>query len=151
MPLSQSHQPGAHSVLLEHYYSTDFPWRFDRKMTKLLITGWLEKKLSNDWNSKVQFAIWQKICFCWILSACISGLRFQINVKVKSMHGSSWKKIYYIKIYSIFCRSSPFHREWLPLINILMIETFSQKANQNLSRLWPIEAIHGEKDLPCKN
>ena len=31
------------------------------------------------------------------------------------------KKIYYIKIYSIFCRASPFHREWLALIDILMI------------------------------
>ena len=34
--------------------------------------------------------IWHKNCFC--LSACISGLRFQINVEAKSMHGSSWNK-----------------------------------------------------------
>ena len=27
---------------------------------------------------------------------------------------------------------------------------FFLKSNQNLSRLWPIEAIHREKDLPCK-
>ena len=50
-----------------------------------------------------------------------------------------------------FFRASPFHSEWLPLINILRIETFPPKANQNLSRLWPIEVIHGEKDLPCKS
>ena len=34
-----------HCVLLEHYYSMDFPWQFDRKMTKPLITWWLEKKV----------------------------------------------------------------------------------------------------------
>ena len=35
----------SHCVLLELYYSTDFPWQFDRKMTKSLITWWLEKKV----------------------------------------------------------------------------------------------------------
>ena len=83
---------------------------------------------------------------CWILSACISNqCRSQIHAWILLK-----KNFYCINIYSIFCRASPFHREWLPLINILMIETFSQKANQNLSRLWPIEAIRSEKDLTCR-
>ena len=89
---------GAHCVLLEHYYSVDFPWWFDRKISFLsksadnMMIG--KKKLLNDRNTKLHFAIWQKkTCFCWILSACSSGLRFQINLEAKSMHGSSWKKI----------------------------------------------------------
>ena len=31
------------------------------------------------------------------------------------------KTLYYIRIYSIFCRLSPFHCEWLVLIQMLMI------------------------------
>ena len=33
----------------------------------------------------------EKKCFCWILSACSSGLRFQINLEANSMHGCSKK------------------------------------------------------------
>ena len=133
-----------HTVLLKHYYSVDFPWWFDRKIFFSFYSKSKWKNLSNDRNSKLHFAIWQKNCFRWILSASNqSGSQNHAWILLK-------KKIYYIRIYSIFCRASPFYREWLPLINILMIETFSQKANQNLSTLWPIEAIHSEKDLPCK-
>ena len=53
------------------------------------------------------------------------------------------KRIYCNTFYSI-CYS-----EWLALTKIIMIWNCTQKANQNLSRLWPIEAIHGGKDLTC--
>ena len=141
----------SHCVLLKHYYSTDFPWQFDRKMTKPLITWWLEKKVVK----------WQKfksaLCNLTQKLLLLNFVSMQFLTEISNQSGSqihAWivlkKTFYYIRIYSILCRASPFHREWLLLINILMIETFSQKANQNLSRLWPIEAIHGEKDLPCK-
>ena len=141
----------AHGFLLEHYYSKDFPWQFDRKMTKPLITWWLEKKVVK----------WQKfksaLCNLTQKLLLLNFVSMQFLTEISNQSGSqihSWillkKKIYCIRIYSIFFRASPFHSEWLPLINILMIETFSPKANQNLSRLWPIEVIHGEKDLPCK-
>ena len=96
----------SHCVLLKHYYSVDFPWWFDRKISffSLLSKTWkLEKeKLSNDRNSKLHFVIWQKNCFCWILSACSSGLRFHINLEAKSMHGSSWKKKSIISEFTLF-------------------------------------------------
>ena len=41
------------------------------------------------------------------------------------------KNIYYNTFYSIYCRLSPFHCEWLALTKIIMIWTFSQKAYQN--------------------
>ena len=77
----------SHCVRLEHYYSVDFPWWFDREMSffsllsKTAYNMMIGKKmLSNDKNSKLHFVIWQKNCFCWILSACSSGLRFHILV-----------------------------------------------------------------------
>ena len=92
----------SHWVLLKHYYSVDFPWWFDRKLVSLVSSAKLgnwKKKLSNDRNSKLHFVIWQKNCFCWILSACSSGLRFHINLEAKSMHGSSWKKNSIISVF----------------------------------------------------
>ena len=54
-------------------------------------------------------------CFCWILSACSSRLRFQINLEAKSMHGSSWKKSVVSELTLFF----PFYREWPQLVTIL--------------------------------
>ena len=100
----------AHCVLLKHYYSVDFPWWFERKICRdfFHFTVWWSKRknLSNDRNSKLHFAIWQKKCFSWILSACSSGLRFcknlQINLEAKSMHGSSWKKNSIVSEFTLF-------------------------------------------------
>ena len=59
-----------HCVCLEHYYSVDFPWWFDRKISffsflcKTAYDMMIGKKmLSNDRNSKLHFVIWQKNCF----------------------------------------------------------------------------------------
>ena len=53
-----------HCVLLEHYYSVDFPWWFDRKISFLSKTAdnmmIRKKKLLNDRNSKLHFVIWRK-------------------------------------------------------------------------------------------
>ena len=104
-----------HCVLLKHYYSVDLPWWFDRKIFFSFYSKSKWKNLSNDRNSKLHFAIWQKNCFRWILSASNqSGSQIHVWILLK-------KKFYCIRIYSIFCRASPFHREWLALINILTI------------------------------
>jgi len=87
--------------------------------------------------------VWQKKnCFRRIKSSSWCGGQTHGWILLK-------KPLYYISFYSTFCRLSPFHREWLPITKIIMIWTFPQKANQNLSRLWPILAIHGGKDLTC--
>ena len=119
-------------------------------MTKTLITWWLEKKVVK----------WQKfksaLCNLTQKLLLLNFVSMQFLTEISNQSGSqihSWillKKNLLCQNLFYFFRASPFHSEWLPLINILMIETFSPKANQNLSRLWPIEVIHGEKDLPCK-
>ena len=48
-----------HCVLLEHYYSVDFPWWFDRFFLRLPI---LKSNWKNSWNlsvKKVTLLIWQ--------------------------------------------------------------------------------------------
>jgi hypothetical protein len=45
------------------------------------------------------------------------------NHSGSQIHGRIFfkKRLYYISFYSSFCNLSPFHREWLALIQILMI------------------------------
>ena len=87
---------GPHCILLKQYYSVDFPWWFDRKTSffSLLSKTWKLEKKSCQMTEIQNCTLWfdRKNCFCWILSACSSGLRFHINLEAKSMHGSSWKK-----------------------------------------------------------
>ena len=101
-----------HCVLLRHYYSVDFPWWFDRKIS---FSSLLSKNLLNDKKSKLHFAIWQKTCFRRSSSAFKSIWR-----------PTAWMDpvqifFYYISFYSFLCRLSCFYREWLALIQILMI------------------------------
>ena len=117
----------------------------------LLCLSFLNSNWKNLWNQsakKVTQMIWQNFSLLALRNVSKSS-----NQSGSQIH--AWillkKKIYYISFHSSFCRTSPFHREWLALINNLMIKTFFQKANQNLLRLWPIEAIHCGKDLSCKN
>ena len=50
-----------HCVLLEHCYSVDFAWWFDRKISFFsLLSKTSKKNLLNDKNSKLHFAVWQK-------------------------------------------------------------------------------------------
>ena len=84
-----------------------------------------EKNLSNDRNSKLHFVIWQKTAsveFCQheVLDWDFAQI-FKSIWKPNPWMDFFEKKFYRIRIYSIFCRASPFHREWLALINILMI------------------------------
>ena len=121
-------------------------------MTKPLITWWLEKKVVK----------WQKfksaLCNLTQKLLLLNFVSMQFWTEISNQSGSqihAWillkKKLYFIRIYSIFCRASPFHHEWLPLINILMIETFSQKANQNLSRLDQLRPFTVKRTCPAKN
>ena len=51
-----------------------------------------------------------------------------------------------------YCLQVKLFSPWIAFfsLKISMNQTFLQKANHNLSRLWTIEAIHGGKDLSCK-
>ena len=112
-----------HYLLLKHYYSVDFPW-FDRKICRdfFHFTVWWPKRknLLNDRNSKLHFAIWQKKLLL------LNFVSMQFWTEISNQSGSqihAWillkKEFYYIRIYSIFCRASPFHREWPQLVTIL--------------------------------
>ena len=85
----------------------------------------ITKKTSwNGKNLKLCFVIWRKNCFRWILSGLRFGKIFQINLEAKSIDGSCsiFFSITYISFYSFFfCRFSCFRREWLALIQVLMI------------------------------
>ena len=87
-------------------------------LTEKLVSLVSSAKLVKWQNVKLHFVIWQKNCLC------LTSLDDQI---FKSFWKSNpWmnlleKNFYYISFYSSFCRASPFHREWLALINILMI------------------------------
>ena len=119
---SQFINPGhSHCVLLGHYYSVDFSWWFDRKISFFSL---LSKNLLNDNNSKLHFAIWQKK----LLLLNFVNINNSSNQSGGQTHG--WilfkKKLYYISFYSIFCRFSCFHRERFAFTKII--------------------TIHGEKD-----
>ena len=98
-----------HCVLLKHYYSVEFPWWFDRKISFFSKTCEMAKCKATlcDLTEKL------------FVSNFIRWPNLQIILEVKSMDESSWKKIYYISFYSSFCRKSPFHREWPQLVTIL--------------------------------
>ena len=67
----------SHCVRLEHYYSVDFPWWFDREMSFFSL---LSKTADNMMIGNKKVVKWQifktAFCdltenwFCWILSAC---------------------------------------------------------------------------------
>ena len=112
-----------------------------------------ESNWKNSWNQsmkRVTQMIWQHLLLRALSLEGVSNPKSS-NHSGGQTHG--WillkKRVYSNTFCSICCRLSPFHREWLASTKIIMIWTFSQIANQNLSRLWPFEAIHGEKDLTC--
>ena len=115
----------AHCVLLRHYYSVDFPRWFDRKISffSLLCKTWkLEKKVVK----------WQKfktaLCDLTEKLFLLNFVSLQFWTEISYQSGSqihAWILLnfffYCISFHSSFCRTSPFHREWLVLISILMI------------------------------
>ena len=104
----------AHYVLLEHNYSVDFPWWFDRKITFFsLLSKTIDKIKLVKWQRfKTALCNLTKNCLRWILSAL--SLDWDLAQIFKSIwKPNAWKKLYYISFYSIFCRLSCFHREWL--------------------------------------
>ena len=138
----------AHCIRPEHYCSVDFPWWFDRKISFFSV---LAKKSWNDKYSKLQSAIWRKNCFRRILSE--SSLNWnQSGASGGQTHG--WillkKKFYCISFYSILCRLSPFHREWPQLATILTSFDFPIGTKSKSLTFDMKQAIHGEKDLTCK-
>ena len=75
----------------------------------------------------------------------------QINLEAKRMDGSSWKKkLYCVSFYSILCRLSPFHREWPQLATILTSSDFPPGKKSKSLTFDMKQAIHGEKNLTCK-
>ena len=132
-----------HCVCLEHYYSVDFPWWFDRKIS---FFSFLCKTAYNMMIGKKNVVKWQKfkttLCDLTEKLFQLAGLDWDfksiwkpnllIILEVKSMHGCSWKKIYCISFYSSFCRASLFHREWLAFINIL---NFFSKGKSKLVKI----------------
>ena len=58
----------AHCVLLEHYYSVDFQWLFDRKNCFTKISNEMMKFFSVKWQKlKLHFVISHKNCLCLTL------------------------------------------------------------------------------------
>ena len=60
------------------------------------------------------------------------------------------KNLYYISFYFIFCRLSPFHREWPQLATILTSFDLSFGTKFKSSTFESNQAIHGESNLTCK-
>ena len=137
------------NIIIQLTSHDDLTEKFVSLVSSAKLGNW-KKKLSNDRNSN---------CTLWFDRKTVSVEFCQLAVLDWDFI-SIWKpnpcmdpletKIYCIRIYSILWWASPFYYEWPALIDILMILTFPQKANQNLSRLWPIEAIRSETDLTCR-
>ena len=60
------------------------------------------------------------------------------------------KTLYFISLYSILCSWSPFHREWPQMATILTSFDFPLGTMSNSLIFDMNQAIHGEKDLTCK-
>ena len=60
------------------------------------------------------------------------------------------KTLYYIRIYSIFCRLKPFHCEWPQLVTILTCFDLCFVAKSKSLTFELKQAIHSDKDLTCK-
>ena len=120
-------QISTHYVLLEHYYSVDFPLWFDRKFFALAYFEKQQKKFvklesergySNDLTDFLSFAE---------------------EVVLKSVFKSTWRAnpwmdfVHFFSIISvlslILCRTNCFHREWLALIRICVILTLKIQGN----------------------
>ena len=106
-------------------------------------------KLVKWQNVKLHFVIWQKNCLC------LTSLDDQIFKSFWKpnpwMNLLEKKKFYYISFHSIFCRLSCFHHEWPQLATILTSFdlSFVTKSKSLIFELK--QAIHGGKDLSCKN
>ena len=116
----------AHCVLLKHYYSVDFPWWFDRKISFFSLLS----KTADNMMIRKKIVKWQKfktaLCDLTNKMLLLNFVSMQFWTEISNQSGSqihAWillkKKCYYIRIYSIFCRASPFHREWPQLATIL--------------------------------
>ena len=107
-----------HCVILEHYYSVDFPWWFHRNF---FLSVYFEEQLKKFVKSECEESYSSDLTelFCGCFKKCLQNLH--INLEAKRMDGFSWIFFYYISYYSICCSWSPFHREWLALIRMLML------------------------------
>ena len=122
-------------------------WRFD-------VTVW--------WSKKTKLVKWQKfktaLCDLTEKLFLLNLVSLQFWTEISNQSGSqihAWillkKKFYYIRIYSIFSRASPFHREWPQLVSILTSFDLPFEKTFKSLKYELKQAIHGEKDLPCKN
>ena len=128
----------AHCVLLEHYYSMDFTWWFDRKISFFSIPSKTAKKFVNWQQFKAALCdLTEKNCFRRIKPSNWSGGQTNGWILLK-------QKLYYVSFYSIFCRLSPFHREWPQLATILTSFYLSFGTKFKSSTFELKQAIHGE-------
>ena len=123
--VDKAHIP--HCVLFKHY-SVDFPWWFDRKTSifSLLSKTWKLKKKSCQMTEIQNCTLWfdRKNCFCWTCQLVILDWDFISIWKPNPCKDPLEKKFYCISFRFSFCRTSPFHREWLVLINRSIFQIF---------------------------
>ena len=95
-----------HCVLLEHYYSVDFPWWFDRKISFFSILNKTNEKLVKWQEFKAAFCDLTRKLLPSNFDRVQSGLRFdtnlQIDLEAKRMDGSSWNKNSIISVFTLF-------------------------------------------------
>ena len=82
----------AHCVLLKHYYSVDFPWWFDRKISFFSL---LSKTCEMAECKATLCDLTEKL----FVSNFIRWPNLQIILEVKSMNESSWKKNSIISVF----------------------------------------------------
>ena len=108
----------------------DFPRWFDRKTV-------LPKPPMKWWWWKKKFCQMAKVktAFCDLTEKLLVSNRHWTS-KSSNHSGSQIHEwiflnffFYYISFFSIFCNLSPFHREWLALIQILMIQNDKIRRN----------------------
>ena len=88
-----------HCGLLEHYYSVDFLWWFDRKISSFGLLSKTDKKLVK----------WQNVnpALCHLIekSAYVKFYQFpnlQIDLEAKGMDGFYWKRNSIISVFTLF-------------------------------------------------
>ena len=116
---------GLFSYVLVHtasFWNITIQWTSHDDFTEFfLCLSILNSNWKNSWNQsvkKVTQMIWQNFS---VLALKNVSKTFKSIWKPNPCMDPLEKKFYYISFHSSFCRTSPFHREWLVLINILMI------------------------------
>ena len=86
-------------ILTASFWNIIIQWTSHDDLTEFFFLSFYNKSkrknLSNDRNSKLHIAIWQK-------TASVEFCQLQINLEAKSMHGSFWKKDFIISKFALF-------------------------------------------------